>query len=119
MELGLARQATVPSARRPARGGGERGRRGGAPPRGAEALTGDLEAPEGSERGELAGRWDKGAEKEGKVAGAAAAAEGMGGGGRRSLRADRAARHCSALLAPLDSLTLPSAARLHPPHLRR
>lgn len=74
---------------------------------------------EGSERGDLADRWDRGTEKEGKVAGAAGAAEGVGGGGWRSLRADLAARHCSALLAPLDSLTLPSAARLRPPHLRR
>lgn len=74
---------------------------------------------EGSERGELADRWDRGAEKEGKVAGAAGAAEGVGGGGWRSLRADRAAQRCSALLAPLVSLTLPSAARLRPPHLRR
>lgn len=71
---------------------------------------------EGNERGKLADRWDRGAEKERKVAGAA---ESVGGCGGRSLRADRAARHCSALLAPLDSLTLPSAARLRPPYHRR
>lgn len=65
---------------------------------------------------ELAGRRDRGARKEGKVAGAAGC---VGGSCWSSLRAARADWHCSALLAPLGSLTLPWAVRLCPPQLHR
>lgn len=102
VELGLARQATVPGARRPARGGGG-GRGGGARPRGAEARAGDLPAPRGQRSGRAGRRRDRGAGKEGKVAGAAGAEEGVRGGGGRSRRAARAARRWSALLARLGS----------------
>ena len=102
MKLGLARQATVPGARRPA-GGEEGGRRGGgARPRGAEARAGDLGAPRRQRSGRAGRRRDWGARKEGKVAGAAGAEEGVGDGGR-SRRAARAARRWSAPLARLGS----------------
>lgn len=57
VELGLARQATVPGARRPAGGGGGEGggRGGGARPTGTEARAGGLRAPRGGGRGAPAG----------------------------------------------------------------
>lgn len=84
---------------------------------GVEAARGPVTSAlrEGSEWGELAGRRDRDAGEEWKVADAAGGVS----GGWRSLRAARAARRCSALPAPLGSLTLPSAAPLCPPQLRR
>lgn len=115
VELGLARQATVPGARRPAGGGGGGGGRGGgARPSGAEAR----------------GRWAPGSagRRPGLSRPAAGQRRGEGGeGGRRrgGLGRRRAlAALCSGCPAPVRSpgsarLTLPAAARLCPPQLRR
>ncbi|KAF6090796.1 hypothetical protein HJG60_012184 [Phyllostomus discolor] len=70
-------------------------------------------------RNDLAGRRDRDAGEEGKVAGSAGTTEGVSRGGWRSLRAARVAGRCSALLTPLGLLTLPSATGLYPPQLRR
>lgn len=71
-------------------------------PREAEARASDLGVPRGSEPGKLAGRRGGDVEKEGRVAGAAGTAEGVGGGGR-SLRAACAALRWSARPAGLGS----------------
>lgn len=71
-------------------------------PREAEARASDLGVPRGSEPGKLAGRRGGDVEKEGRVAGAAGTAEGVGGGGR-SLRAACAALRWSASPAGLGS----------------